>query len=81
MIKVTNMFPILGIDEVDQYEMTPPISDKSATELIEEGLFREEQINRAYSLFQRLISEGKKKDATKIYWFTLLNYQVDFSAE
>lgn len=78
MVKATDMTDILHIEAPD-VDMTPPYSDRSATEIIEQELRDEEQIERAYNLFQRLLIEGKKKEATKIYWFALLNYQVDFS--
>ena len=50
---------------------------RSAVEIIEYDIAENEQATRAQNLFDKLIQEKRKKEATKVAWFCWYRFGID----
>lgn len=70
------MFQILDIDGID---MTQPVTNKSALEIIQEEIEQDIQAHRAQDLFDKMIREGKRKNADNVAKLMLYKFGIDVS--
>ncbi len=77
LIPCTDLTEILNLDDGEFQD--PPFS-LSATELMEKEIAENVQAHRADDLFRKLVREGRRKDAEKVYQLCLYKFGIDLGA-
>lgn len=78
LIPCTNLGEILDLEY--EGDLMPPFSELTATEMMEKQITDDIQAHRADDLFRKLVGEGRKKDAEKVYRLCLYKFGIDLGA-